>query len=117
MNYELAKELKVMGFPQSPWIQGRYYYLGDGTKILFDKIENGKDENGMTISYLERLTRIPILSELIEACGDKFGSLDKKYGKWRTFQFVEEPLQGFTNKQYNSPEEAVANLWLSLNKK
>lgn len=59
------------------------------------------------------------LEELIEACGKKFGNLAlKNWNPQRNNQWIAEPVYeismevgegaGFT------PEEAVANLWLSL---
>src|SRR4051812_41726204 len=70
MNYELAKKLKDAGFPQEA-----------GSPILvctgFSE-ENGFESKDVTIKY-------PTLSELIEACGGKFKSLEvfagEKY-KW-----------------------------------
>ena len=97
MRYELAKKLKDAGFPYK--------------KSLFGGLteESYLDEKGNTYNQ-------PTLSELIEACGDSFGSLgvngqginNKKwhcFGKNRLIEFGK------------TPEEAVANLWLELNKK
>lgn len=106
MNYEPAKKLKDAGFPLKhvaiahsdlPALGG---YLKDG------------------MNYYEW----PTLSELIEACGDRFyelanlgrdsqdvavwqsKDLEQKDGLWRMYR-------GCT------PEEAVAELWLALNQK
>lgn len=56
---------------------------------------------------------IPTLEELIEACGDKFSTLTNRAGNpyWRAWGITGEDVQGST------PEEAVANLYLELNKK
>lgn len=59
--------------------------------------------------------RIPSLSELIEACGDKIKGLQTSikgdiYG-WIAWT-KDVKLKGFGEL----PEEAVANLWLELNK-
>lgn len=90
MDYQLALKLKEAGFPQ-----------------------NGKDCNWI-IDEESPLDEIytPTLSELIEACGEEFLSL-AKFGKiWEAFRHKElKPEVG------NTPEEAVANLWLELNKK
>lgn len=66
----------------------------------------------------ELLVYSPTLSELIEACGEEFNFVcrNPKTGKWGS-----EPVtfQGFDNLRwsgFNSPEEAVANLWIALNK-
>jgi hypothetical protein len=52
------------------------------------------------------------LSELINACGDKFEVLERKgKDKWHC-----RPCYGEC-KNYKTPEEAVANLWLKLQNK
>lgn len=54
----------------------------------------------------------PSLSELIEACGEKFSNLRNDEGRWiATASGVSYGQTGST------PEEAVANLWLALNEK
>lgn len=82
MTYELALELKKAGFPQDP---------------------DRPAEDWITM---------PTLSELIEACGDRFDNLRRIYdGSFAAESIGKEPQGGDT------PEEAVANLWLLLNKK
>lgn len=83
MNYELAKKLKDAGFLN----MCKEFGYGPGC----DNCE-------------------PTLSELIEACGEKFGSLvfhDKEFAAYPTY--VD---QGFQPQWFSTPEEAVANLWL-----
>lgn len=101
MNQELVKQLKDVGFQQK----------GRG-QITFGDIRPGK--YGQT-GY------IPTLSELIKACGESFNSLAyvRKDGlpvssmidgemTWEASCW-ERSVQGDT------PEEAVAKLWLELN--
>lgn len=122
MDYELAKQLKDAGFPQ-----GRQGvddgYLHDGDLI-------GDDD----------LPYVPTLSELIEACGERILGFsmtchldDSKETKWcadsRTEpcycdrceeKLKENPDYFNVNWKYEegkTPEEAVAKLWLELNKK
>ena len=101
MNYELALELKNAGFDQE--LLGRY----DATTF--------KDG-----------TLVPTLSELIEACGDEFGYLKRTYfgaDEKKIVLWTAESVsfRGFdTLKSYyncSTPEEAVARLYISLNKK
>lgn len=90
MNHELAQKLKDAGFPQ---IRG----------IAVEA--EGKSMYGVYF---------PDLSELIESCSDKFLSLhrsNQKVPSWMAFGTVEPTIS------FDSPEEAVANLWLALNKK
>lgn len=100
MNHETALKLKEHGFPQ----RGRNQ---DG----YDFSENGGD------------VYIPLLEELIDACGDKFTGFVNNEGTW-----VAGKLQGwddgsvFVNDEKmegkgSTPTEAVANLWLALNPK
>ena len=106
IDYKLAKELKDNGLKQEMKI-GSYGYNPSG---LYQVIrEDGIYELGDDEVYL------PTLSELIEACGDRFDSLIKiKMNKgyiWsaRSYNY---PIQ----ESSKTPEEAVAKLWLVLNK-
>lgn len=115
MNYEIARELKNAGFPQR-FKDGRYYPEKDLTfeeaqtaHLFLDERRRGTPESELEVS---KLVSIPNLSELIEACGDDFGYL-KRYtadGVWEAGAF-----EGEGDGQ--TPEEALARLWLDLNKK
>ena len=101
MNYELAKQLKDAGFPLKQYPSE---YEGDAGANEF------RDGNILFI--------VPTLSELIEACGEKFDSLIKYESGWcagiyhtRTDSWAKRYGKGST------PEEAVAKLWIALNKK
>ncbi len=87
MNYELAKQLKDAGFPQKD-ICGHC-----GTKFHTDTF--------------------PTLFELIEACGDRFQRLSRMDYGFRAVGMKDSVI--FCDN--NTPEEAVAKLWLELNKK
>lgn len=98
MKYELLKQLKKAGYPivlnqakfslNSPW----------GTELSEDTEHYGYND--------------PILSELIEACGDGFKHLDKEGKLWYAYN-----INGHSKDEGElTPEEAVAYLWLELNK-
>lgn len=101
MYPEIAKKLKDAGFPQIHGLEG----------ILEDK------NNPLTPNY-------PTLSELIETCGDKFlsleyiidGGMDGKERLWWA-----SSRQSIVPEAYQvagtSMIEAVANLWIEINKK
>lgn len=120
MNYTLAKKLKDKGFDLN-YVSGETYY----------------DET--TDTYL----RAPTLSELIEACGNRFGflrrNLDGRFSASDPLDNREHETEApvcwckprcFVQENGNmailhnelqsgeqggsTPEEAVANLWLSL---
>jgi hypothetical protein len=89
MNYELAQELRDAGFP---------------LRIRLNRL-------------IQKVLEAPTLEELIEACGDRElvlskheSAVDGKY-EWRAIVLHQEPLVfGAT------PVEAIARLWLALNK-
>lgn len=97
MNYELAKQLKDAGFPQK-------------TKC---------SECGM-----DWYDTKPTLSELIEACGVGNKYQFRLLAYWSENDTVwQADLKPFNNGEKDeyglgsTPEEAVAKLWLELNKK
>lgn len=104
MDYNLAKQLKDNSFPVN----------GDG-KFIEGNIE--EDETGIITT---NSVYIPTLSELIEVCGDRFESLIYDYFEK---QFTANGIIVFSNEDElassfgKTPEEAVAKLWLELNKK
>ena len=103
MKYETAKQLKDAGFP-------------------LDRNWMVKDPEALADIFLPELS--PTLSELIEACGDSFYSLIKnKNGRFVAKALGKEiVVDGRDSREKahkeigDSVEEAVANLWLKLNK-
>lgn len=108
MNYELAKELHDSGFKYGAHLHRAY--KEDGTfRTLGDK---------PTDNYIYE----PTLEELIEACGEDFDAL---------FSHFSSILEGDENKHWRAdatdrtgysvvgftPQEAIARLYLVLNKK
>jgi hypothetical protein len=95
MNYELAKQLKDAGFPQQ--------------ENSYQAIQTYPAKNAGVIPYY------PSLSELIEACGDRFNSVCREPdGMWWA-DWESKPLE-LEGDRATTPEEAVARLWLALNK-
>lgn len=92
ITYELVKQLKEAGFPMNKALPDSRYIWG------------GTDTGGTVYEY-------PTLSELIEACGDKFSMLHNCGNIWKAFAvYAKEKIT-----QGSTPEEAVAKLWLELN--
>ena len=89
MNYELAKKLKDAGFPKET-----FRVTVPSTKY--------PDRYGQS--------NCPTLSELIKACGEGFDYLRHKSEYWLAIS------GGGLEGQGKTPEEAVAELWLALNK-
>lgn len=105
MIYELLKQLKDAGFPQDKY--GDSYY------------ENGKYISNPDVETKEPDCFVPTLSELIEACGERFVKLQQigSGGDWWFACDDADENDGCILKKGSTPEEAVAKLWLELNKK
>ena len=92
MTHELLKELKDAGFPQ---------HLDEPTI----------DDDMTQVVSPETHSYVPTLSELIDECGKNFISLWRYEDQWEMIAPSGDSIVGAT------PEEAVARLWLALNKK
>ena len=131
MNYEQAKKLKDAGFPTTSVGIGDRIWINENNKNIV--VSKGELELAYKKIVEEKTWyRIPTLSELIEACGDEFDSLELMGGKDNQNNKIwdkEKATQGqwrVTNNTFgkgltfcwgHTPEEAVANLWITLNKK
>jgi hypothetical protein len=103
MHHDLARELKEAGFPNIGDVQhrqGRTFLSPDGTERIYSLGDEAPTDNWF----------VPTLSELIEACGE-----------------VDLHLQHFVGADWGASggpevghgptaEEAVARLWLAINK-
>lgn len=92
ISYELAKKLADAGFPGG---SGKYYPDGEEKEYILS----------------------PNLSELIEACGDKFIALaraDFPGENGKLWAVVGNGFNAIGEIEGTTPEEAVANLWLAL---
>ena len=87
--YGLARKLKGAGFPQS---------------------ELARAQQQAGYDYVS----LPALSTLIEACGEGFGALGRG-PCWVACEYVSEHGEWKNAHEGESPEDAVARLWLSLN--
>lgn len=99
MNYELAKRLKEAGFPQKNF------------PVEFECVCGGNKfhpADGRCSAYL-----VP-LEELIEACGDAFFALHKNLT--RDGYVAKTGILGEKKGEGKTTSEAVARLWLALNK-
>ena len=121
LSCKLAKKLKDAGFPQIGKSQEWYSNKFDIIKAEFQ---------GNKAPYNKNIVYIPTLSELIEACGDKFQILflhkgDSAEGSkkgWRAGSSVkiypdkndENYFEYLSSRCEKSPEVAVAKLWLKL---
>ena len=129
MTYELAKKLKDAGFKfrggvtfqesykeyYGYWVCSNNceeYFTGDDTAIDMKCKKCGGD--------MVWMGKPPTLSELIEACGDRF-ALSKNKDNWCAWIINSIPVgehpydKSYDMKSYGeTPEEAVANLWLKL---
>ena len=139
MNYELCKKLKEVGFPQI-LNEGDWYYsdgninrhdIGDKKGIAYLVHSDCHFEdyaypslNNKENEFTGEITKIPNLHELIEACGDRIvlqspGSRNASeesvsFERWTAIKQL-KVLGNIAESEGDTPEEAVANLWLNLN--
>lgn len=97
ITYELAKKLKDAGFPKD------YTEWNDHDEELLEKTW-----------YMYGKGYSPTLSELIEVCG---GTSVFRLTRDTEWEACVDPITGWVSGNGSTPEEAVANLWLELNKK
>jgi len=108
LTYELALKLKEAGFPQDTNM--KHYHATYGLAV-------GIPHPGTLID--PDVVAIPNLSELIEACGDDlFGIIRGPFNNgWEAgSDWSYDHLSGKVGHG-STPEEAVARLWIELNKK
>lgn len=128
MEYKLLKKLKKASYP-----------------FRTTTIKNGLDEVSLMITTIEKVTKyldtsleivkfreewffVPTLEEFIDACGDSFESLEKAEHDDMVWYQAYMTQNAFDKLGINcvrdccgygagdTPSEAVAELWLTLNK-
>lgn len=103
ISYELVKQLKDAGFPFKE------------CKII--SLDTDCDRETIRFSEEEdKYFHIPSISELIEACGDNINMMNKVYSITGSPSWIVGRYGGIDAKA-DTLEEAVAKLWLALNKK
>jgi hypothetical protein len=106
VSFNLAKRLKAAGFPQRFTAGRAFNEQGLAVEL------NGNRHWQAVDTYVS----IPTLNELIKACGERFGGLesflDGSRNRFRAFTQAPDIPSGYAD----TPEEAVARLWLFLNK-
>lgn len=117
ITYELAKRLKEAGFPYKEESYKEIYPPG------VEMIPGNYIGAGMSTVVAQGQVRLPVFTELVRACGDRLGSLHNekssaidgnKWWAWEDESYGEpKGKEGLGS----SPEEAVAELWLALNRK
>jgi len=112
MDYKLAKKLRKAGFNQDTANVARFSQYRCPQTIGAGNIWCKPE--------CPDKVYVPSLSELIEACGDKLFELydtANKENPWQASVMVD--LETFERlfSHGKTPEEAVAKLWLKLNKK
>ena len=100
MNYELAKELKDAGFPQSNTVT--FKEAPGATRTMQEMLDSGD------------YCTVPTLEELIEACGKHLSILRPYQDTWQANNSNSEDAD-FCSGEGSTPTIAVAKLWLALN--
>jgi hypothetical protein len=114
MNRKLAVELKLAGFPIGAYRAGHKFYPRENDTGWTDAAHL----QGVTLHRYDLENRLqdirqgyycPNLSDLIDACGDRFARLYVIKTIWTAES--DDPKQ---TAMGDSPEEAVGRLWLGL---
>ena len=117
MNSELAKDLKIAGFPRKTYQLGHRFFPREDAIGWSDAART----QGVTVTPYELETHLediesgyycPTLSDLIGACAGRFSRLFVMKAIW----FAESDRPELV-AMGETPEEAVARLWLALNKR
>lgn len=109
-GYHRTFDLSYLGYPDTE--QDFFEHGKFRSSSLFSKRYLQSEEGKKFTVYF------PTLSELIEACGDRFVILRNRGQVWLASNCTEiDDDQKCSIVSANSPEEAVAYLWLILNKK
>jgi len=103
MNYTLAKQLKDAGFPQKE--------NGDN----FDSMVAEGYPATLAIEFATKNVTYLTLSELIEACGDGLDNIRNLGNNWLC-NYNDEMIDADISSEGKTPEEAVAKLYIELNK-
>lgn len=109
MEYELAKKLRDAGFPQRRGINGNPLICPHGGY--------GTHEATCVDAVV-----VPTLSELIEACGEKFRGLilhtnfnrDNSAAPWQAKPNRHKVPKSVRSQRGKTAKEAVAKLWLTI---
>ena len=108
IDYKLALALKDAGFPQEGKGKKQIYQNKVPCEMASSEVDGGKHE----VFY------IPTLSELIEACGDGYMTLERSKAGWiANISPKENTIISTYPEHYENLEIAVAKLWLKLNGK
>ena len=116
ITYELAKQLKDLGFPQdkTQFIVRKYSLAAE--PIVWQRPPEGI-ELGTLSGELEWELALPSLSELIDACGDKIKGIEWLDGDgiyaYQEMGHIDKPY----GSSLDSVDEAVANLYIKLNER
>jgi hypothetical protein len=117
MDRKLAIELKLAGFPTGPYRAGHKFYPQNDDARWTDAARS----QGIILHQYDLENRLhdirsgyycPNLSDLIEACGDRFARLYVIKTIWTAES--DDPNE---TAMGDSPEQAVGRLWLALRKR
>jgi hypothetical protein len=89
ISYQLAKKLKDAGFPQGELARAQQ-------KAGYDYVS------------------MPTISDLIAACGEDFRALSREPDCWLACGYFSEDGEWKNAHAGDTPEEALARLWLSI---
>ena len=114
MTYELALKLKNAGFKSEHQMDS---YTSSFCELCPYVEEYQPSYGGVEANkgFIEMC--YPTISELIEACGEEFCTLQTKITDNPNEKYRAGTFDGVGVCYGSTPEEAVAKLWLAINKK
>lgn len=112
ISYELAKELKEVGFPQgcTAWV---FYLLQTSDNKPHSLLRIRNTLGGYKFAEILDCIDAPDLSDLISWCGDDFEALYHRVHNKTWVSASSQVMMG----GYSTPEEAVACLGMAIHKK
>ena len=129
LTYEQCLELKEAGFPQELKYGDGFYPIHESRNTRVITLHGsehayrcGPGRCGCECTYCypyacKNGLKIPTLEELIDACGEHLSELGR-LGEDGLFKwYAEENNRELTRHYAATPSEAIANLWLALQKK
>jgi len=130
MDYELAKKLKEAGFPQIHKSSmsdevNPFSLIYPENQQWFDgwPMRPAPDDTPNAIHVDDIETRrlvgayLPTLPELIDALGDDFGVLERSDDPDAPHRWMALSADSMVTRSGDTPEEAVAKLWIALTTK
>ena len=117
ITFELAQKLHKAGLRRVGNIELTQFFISENTIMIWQDIMKARNTIG-GLPYWKEFVPVYTLEELIDACGNNFGEFKKANNTWWANNGKEKNDGTNEMEVYGeTPEEAIAKLWLALNNK